>query len=178
MSNPKKLELKKETVKTIAQKLKDAKGVYLTDFQGITVEQVNELRRTFDKDKVEYKVVKNSILHFALKEVFPDYDFDMALKGNTSVVFSFKDPVSPAKTINEFFKKYKNPKAKRAIVEGKIFDQKSVEKLADIPSKEELMRNLVGSMQSPIYNFVYVLNGIISNFVYTVDAIKQKKEGN
>jgi large subunit ribosomal protein L10 len=65
-----------------------------------------------------------------------------------------------------------------AIVDGKFFDQKAVDKLAEIPSKEELLSNLVGSIQAPIYNFVWTLNGIISEFVYTVEAIKQKKENN
>lgn len=178
MGNPKKLELKKQTVKTIAQKLKDAKGVYLSDFKSMTVEQVNELRRTFDKDKIEYKVIKNSTLYFAFKDVFPEEKIDVALKGNTSVAFSYGDPVTPAKTLKEFFKKYKNPKTKMAIVDGKFFDQKAVDKLAEIPSKEELLSNLVGSIQSPIYNFVWALNGIISEFVYTVEAVKQKKENN
>lgn len=175
MGNPNKLQKKQETVHEIAQRLTRAKGVYLADFKGMTVEQINELRRTFDKAGIEYKVVKNNLLYFAFKEVYPNDDVDVALKGNTGVAFSYADSVSPAKVIKDFAKKYKRPLPKLAMVEGKMFDAKSVDRLAEVPSREELLSILVASLQSPISSFVYALNGIISEFVYTVEAVKQKK---
>ncbi|PIP13923.1 MAG: 50S ribosomal protein L10 [bacterium (Candidatus Stahlbacteria) CG23_combo_of_CG06-09_8_20_14_all_34_7] len=175
MGNQNKLQKKQETVHEIAQKLTRAKGVYLADFKGISVEKINELRRTFDKSEIEYKVVKNTLLYFAFKEVYPNENIDIALRGNTGVAFSYGDSVSPAKVIKEFVKKYKLLNPKIAVLEGKFFNAKMVDKLAEVPSKEELLSLLVASLQSPISSFVFVLSGIISEFVYTVEAIKQKK---
>jgi len=176
MSNPQRMNEKKETVKTVAQKMKDAKAVYFAEFKGMTVEQVNEFRRTLDKEGVEYKVIKNNILHFAAKEAFPDKDFSSALKGNTGLALAFQDPVTPARVMKEFKAKYKVPNPKLALVEGNIFDAASINRLADLPSREGLLSILVSTIQSPISSFVYALSGIIGEFVYTVEAVKQKKE--
>ncbi|HAV93185.1 TPA: 50S ribosomal protein L10 [candidate division WOR-3 bacterium] len=175
MGNPKKIQKKQETVREIAQKLTRAKGIYLVDYKGMTVEQVNDLRRTFDKSGIEYKVVKNTLLYFAFKEVFPNDNIDVALKGTTGAAISYDDSVSPARVIKDFIKKYKLPQPKIAVVEGKVFDAKAVDRLAEVPSKEVLLSTLVASLQSPISSFVFALNGIISEFVYTVEAVKQKK---
>ncbi|MGE3062986.1 MAG: 50S ribosomal protein L10 [bacterium] len=176
MGNPNKLKKKQETVHEIAQRLTRAKGVYLADFKGMSVLQINDLRRTFDKAGIEYKVVKNTLLYFAFKEIYPNDSVNVALKGNTGVAFSYGDSVSPAKIIKDFVKKYKLPTPKMAMVEGKMFDGKAIDRLADVPSREELLSTLVGSLQSPISSFVFALNGIISEFVYTVEAVRQKKE--
>ena len=176
MGNPNNLKKKQETVHEIAQRLTRAKGVYLADFKGMTVKQIDELRRTFDKAGIEYKVVKNNLLYFAFKEVYPDDSIEVALKGNTAVAFSYEDSVTPARVIKDFVKKYKLPVPKVAMVEGKMFDGKAVDRLADVPSREELLSSLVGSLQWPISSFVFALSGIISEFVYTVEAVKQKKE--
>lgn len=175
MGNPKILEKKQAIITEIAQRIEESQGVYFSDFKGMTVDQINELRRTFDKEEVGYKVYKNTYISFALKEK-PYHDkVTSVLKGNTSMAFS-KDPVAPARIIKEFFGKYKLPIAKAAIVEGKFFDKKGVDAISSLPSKEELLSQLVAGIQSPISGLVYTLGGIMSEFVYTVQAVKEQKE--
>lgn len=176
MGNPKILEKKQAIITEIAQRIEESQGVYFSDFKGMTVEQINELRRTFDKESVGYKVYKNTYIAFALKEKPYSEKVNKVLKGNTSVAFSKDDPVAPARIIKEIFTKYKLPIAKAAIVEGKFFDKTGVDKIASLPSKEELLSQLVAGIQSPISGLVYSLGGIINEFVYTVQAVKEQKE--
>jgi len=176
MGNPDIIKKKKEIIEEIAKKLEKSQGVYFSNFKGMSAEQVNEMRRMFDKENVEYKVYKNTYISFALK----DSDIFEKLKdvfiGNTSIAFSYDDPVAPARVIKDFMKKYKLPKPKAAIVEGKFFDAKGVEEIAKLPSKDVLLSQVVAGIQAPISGFVFTLNGILSDFVYTLQAIKEKKD--
>ncbi len=176
MGNPKIIEKKKQIIDEIAQKLEKANAVYFADFKGMTVRQVNEMRRTFDKDNIEYKVYKNSYISFAMKDS-PMFDkISSILAKNTALALTYDDPVSPARVLKDIQKKYDKPSIKAAIVEGKYFDSKGVKAIADLPSKEVLLSQLVAGVQSPITGLVYSLSGILGSFVYTVEAIKNKKE--
>ncbi|MDY6787313.1 MAG: 50S ribosomal protein L10 [candidate division WOR-3 bacterium] len=178
MGNPKIIEKKKKIVEEIAQKFEEAQGIYFTDFKGMNVAQVNEMRRAFDEQDVEYKVYKNSYISFAVKGTSMEENLGEKFIGNTSIALSYEDPVSPARVIKEISKKYKRPRIKSAFLEGRFFDEESIKKVADLPSRDVLLSQAVAGIQAPISSFVYTLGGILSNFVYTVEAVKNKKEEN
>ena len=176
MSNPKIIEEKKRVIDEIARKFEKASGVYFTDFKGMNVKQVNEMRREFDKEEVEYKIYKNNYISFALKEDSNYDEINKCLIGNTSLAITYTDPIAPARVMKGFNKKYKLPFVKAAVIEGKFFDAVGVKAIANLPSKDELLSQMVAGIQAPISGLVFTLGGIINNFVNTIDAIKQKNE--
>lgn len=167
----------------IVAKLKDqltsAKGVVLTGYKGLTVAQDTELRRELRANGVTYHVVKNTMLRLAAQEAGIE-GLDSHLEGTTAFAFSAEDAVAPAKIICGFMKKNKLEEAgvltvKVGMVEGKVIDEKEVKALASLPSREELIAKLLGSMNAPIANSVNVLQGIIRNAVYVLEAVRAQK---
>ena len=172
---------KKETVvDEIKGWLTSAKGVVLTSYRGLDVATDTQLRRELRAAGVQYKVVKNTMLRIAAKKAGIE-GLDSHLEGTTAMAFSAEDAVAPAKVISEFIKKNKLEDKgiltiKVGMVEGKVIDVAGVKALANLPSREELVAKLLGSMNAPIANFVGVLSAVIRNFVGVVDAIREKKE--
>ena len=170
---------KQAIVAELAEQLKSAKGVVLTGYKGLTVAQDTELRRELREAGVTYHVVKNTMLRLAAKEAGVE-GLDEHLEGTTAFAFSAEDAVAPAKVICGFIKKNKLDEAevltvKVGMVEGKVIDVKEVKALASLPSREELIAKLLGSMNAPISNTVNVLQGVIRNAVYVLDAIRAQK---
>lgn len=124
---------------------------------------------------VKYMVAKNTFIRIAAKEAGIE-GLDAYLEHNTAVAFSAEDPVAPAKILNDFSKDHKALEIKAGILDGKVIALDEVKALAELPSREELLAKLVGSMQAPISGLVNVLQGTIRNFVYTLEAVRQKKE--
>ena len=120
-------------------------------------------------------VAKNTFIRIAAKEAGIE-GLDAYLEHNTAVAFSAEDPVAPAKILNDFSKDHKALEIKAGILDGKVIALDEVKALAELPSREELLAKLVGSMQAPISGLVNVLQGTIRNFVYTLEAVRQKKE--
>ncbi|MBQ9103714.1 MAG: 50S ribosomal protein L10 [Clostridia bacterium] len=167
-------EAKKVVVEEIKQKIQDAKSVVLVKFNGLTVAQDTELRREFSKNNVEYKVLKNTLIRRAFNDLGIT-DFDEDLNGPTSVAFG-SDETGAAKVIVEAAKKYENKVAvKCAFVEGGKVDEKGVQALAAMPSKEELIAKMLGSLQAPISNFVGVLSAMPRSLVIALNAVAEKK---
>ena len=174
MPSKKVLESKKQKVEELVQKIKDAKSIVFADYRGLTVEQDTQLRVALRKAEVDYKVVKNSLTRFALeKNGFEDAAKD--IKGPVSMAVSNSDVVAPAKVLNEFAEKYKELELKFGILEGKVIDAKEVEKIAKLPSKEELVARVLSGLNSPIYGFVSVLNANLRGLVVALNAIAEKK---
>lgn len=170
---------KQAIVAELAEQLKSAKGVVLTGYKGLTVAQDTELRRELREAGVTYHVVKNTMLRLAAKEAGVE-GLDEHLEGTTAFAFSAEDAVAPAKVICGFIKKNKLDEVevltvKVGMVEGKVIDVKEVKALASLPSREELIAKLLGSMNAPISNTVNVLQGVIRNAVYVLDAIRAQK---
>ena len=171
---------KQAIVAELAEQLKSAKGVVLTGYKGLTVAQDTELRRELREAGVSYHVVKNTMLRIAAKDAGIE-GLDEHLEGTTAFAFSAEDAVAPAKIICGFIKKNKLEETevltvKIGMVEGKVIDVKEVQALAALPSREELIAKLLGSMNAPIANTVGVLSGVIRNAVYVLDAIRAQKE--
>ena len=171
---------KQAVVAQLKEQLESAKGVVLTSYKGLTVAQDTELRRELREAGVSYHVVKNTMLRIAAKEAGIE-GIEEHLEGTTAFAFSTEDAVAPAKVICGFIKKNKLEDAevltvKVGIVEGKVIGVDEVKALAALPSREELIAKLLGSMNAPISNTVNVLQGVIRNAVYVLDAIRSQKE--
>lgn len=171
---------KQAVVAQLKEQLESAKGVVLTSYKGLTVAQDTELRRELREAGVSYHVIKNTMLRIAAKEAGIE-GIEEHLEGTTAFAFSTEDAVAPAKVICGFIKKNKLEDAevltvKVGMVEGKVIGVDEVKALAALPSREELIAKLLGSMNAPISNTVNVLQGVIRNAVYVLDAIRSQKE--
>ena len=162
-------------VSEVAESLNQAKGVYLTDFTGLNVEDMNELRKTFRESSIQFRVVKNTLARRSVEEAGYEGLLEY-LSGPTAFAFTNTDPSMPARIINEFAKKKEKPKIKALIFEGEIIDSAQVERIANLPPREVLVAKLLGTLNAPLTNLASTLNGIISKFVRTLHAIKEQKE--
>jgi large subunit ribosomal protein L10 len=169
------LQLKKEVVKGISEKVKAAKSIVLADYRGLTVEQDTELRNALRKAGVEYKVLKNTLTSLAMKENGLD-EMDAFLKGPTSVAMSDSDLIAPAKIMAEYAKKFEKLELKAGVVEGKIVDVDGIKKLAELPPREVLIARVLGGLNAPITGLVNVLNGNIRGLAIVLNAIAEKKQ--
>jgi large subunit ribosomal protein L10 len=171
---------KEAVVAEIKEQLSSAKGAVFTSYKGLTVAQDTKLRREMREAGITYKVIKNTMTRIAAKELGLE-GISEHLEGTTAIAFSTEDAVAPAKVICAFMKKNKLEEKgiltiKVGLVEGKVISDKEVKALASLPSREELIAKLMGSMNAPITNTVGVLQGVIRNAVYVLDAIRAQKE--
>jgi len=152
-----KIEMKKPVVEEISAKIKDAQSVVLVDYRGLTVEQDTKLRKELRDAGVTYKVYKNTMMTFAFKgtefEALAPY-----LEGPSAVAISTTDATASARILQKFAKTADKLEIKGGVVEGVVFDAAGMAKIAAIPSREELLSKLLGSLQSPITNFARVMN--------------------
>lgn len=168
-------EKKEQIVAEIKQKLADSSSAILIDYRGLTVEEVTQLRSEFRKNDVDYKVYKNTLTELAAKELGMD-DLTPFLKGPTAIAFGVKDPVAPAKILTESMKKLKKMQFKVGVVDGRIIDVNGIKALAELPSREELIAKMLGSMNAPISGLVNVLGGTMRSLLYALNAVKETKE--
>jgi large subunit ribosomal protein L10 len=154
-----KVELKQPIVEEIKNYTKDAKSIVLVDYRGLTVGQDTELRKKLREAGVVYKVYKNTFLNFAFKGTeFEELTKD--LQGPTAVAFGLDDATAPARIINDLVKKMPKLEFKSGVVEGAYYDSEGIKVIATIPSRDELISKLLGSLQSPITNLARVLKQI------------------
>ena len=154
-----KVEEKKPIVQEIKDNLDGAKSVVLVDYLGITVDQDTKLRRAAREAGVTYKVYKNTMVNLAIEGTeFADLTKD--LEGPTALAISKEDATAPARIVAKFAKDVKALSLKSGVVEGTYYDEAGINVIATIPSKEELLSKLLGSLQSPITNFARVINQV------------------
>lgn len=168
----------KETVVThLNSGIEEAGAVVLADFTGINVEQMTELRKRMREAGVNFTVVKNTLLRRALNEIGVEAEegiFDL-LNGPTAIAYC-ADEVAPAKILRDFSKENKGvPVLKGGLVSGRTFSGEQVIDLAGMPSREELLARVVGSMNSPLQGFVMVTSGVIRKFLYAVNATAESR---
>lgn len=154
-----KIEEKKPIVEEIANNVKDAQCVILVNYSGLTVEQDTILRKELREAGVLYKVYKNTMMNFAFKGT-PCESLSEHLHGTNALAISADDATAPARILAKYAKQYPALELVAGVVEGNYNDQAGVQALASIPSREELLGKLLGSIQSPISNFARVLNQI------------------
>lgn len=157
------LDAKKIVVEEIASKMREAKSFVLFDYVGINVEQATQMRKSFRENGVDCKVYKNTLIKLAAKECGYDEKVSNVLSGSTAIAFGMNDPVAPAKVAAKYVEEFKKMELKAGIVDGEFYDKAMVEKLATIPSKEELIAKMLGSMMAPLSGLARVLNAIAEN---------------
>jgi large subunit ribosomal protein L10 len=153
------VELKKQVVTEIADKLRDSKSTVVVDYRGLTVSQVTELRKQLREAGVDFKVYKNSLTRRASAEVGLE-GLNEHLTGPNAIAFSTEDVVAPAKIINEFAKKNDKLEIKAGVIEGNIASLEDVKALAELPSREGLLSMLLSVLQAPIRNLALATKAV------------------
>ncbi len=169
------IEVKKQIVLDIKEKMENAQGIVFYDYRGLTVAEVTELRNNFREAGVEYKVLKNSMLRRAA-DMLELEGLDEYLIGPTAVAFGFDDPVGPAKVLVEYTKKLKKTEIKAGVLDGRIIGLEEIQNLAELPSREQLLGMLAGTLNAPITGFARSLSGIICKLGYALNAVREQKE--
>ena len=165
---------KEQLVTELTTKIKGAKALYYTDFTGLNVKRMTDLRRRLKKAGVEYVVIKNTL---ALRSVNESGLVGPKLKGPTGLIIS-KDPVSAAKIITDFAKENEQrPAVKGGMLDGVSIDEAQVKKLASMPSRQQMLAELGAGLQSPLAAFVGALNGLLYMFAGALEALKTQREG-
>ena len=160
MPNAKVLESKKAIVDALADKMQNATSVVFVDYKGITVAQDTELRNKFREAGVEYSVVKNTLTRFAANKI-GFREFDELLNGTTAMASTTDDPIAPARIVSEFAKKNKNVlKIKGGLVEGKVQSVENLAAFGELPSKNALIAQVLGTFLAPISSLAFVLDQI------------------
>jgi len=167
-------EEKQKIVDDIKQKFQGATGVVLADYRGLTVSEVTSLRVELRQAGVEYRVLKNTMIRRAADEMGLQ-GLDPFLEGPTAVAFS-ADPVAPAKILSEYSKKNKNLTIKVGVLEGKVIDAEKIKDLANLPSREVLLSQVLAGMQGPLQGMVNVLQGPIRKLAYALEEVRKLKE--
>lgn len=170
-----KLEKKKEIVKDLNEKFSRSKVVIVTDYKGLDVTTINDLRRKLGEVEVEYKVVKNSLLIRAAEETDKELIKD-SFKGPSAVALSYDDPVAPAKVLTKFSEDNKKLEIKIGVMDGKVLDLNAIKALAKLPNREVLLGKLLGALCGVPTAFVRVLGALPAQFLNVLQAIKDQKE--
>jgi large subunit ribosomal protein L10 len=167
---------KQEAVKELNEVFQKATAAVLADYQGIDAPSITELRSTMRNSSVEFRVIKNTLAKLAAKNT-PFEGLDANFKGPVSVLLSFDDPVAPAKVLADCRKAdaKKTPKVICGMVEGKVISADEVKALADLPSREQLLSQMLSVFQGPTTNFAGVFSSLLRKLVGTLDAVREKK---
>ena len=165
---------KEAAVKELRDRLAASQNLFLTDYAGLTVEEITKLRGELRKDGNTYAVIKNTLFRIAAGDVAAQ--LEAFLNGPTGIVFAGEDPIAPAKALKTFSDGTKKVAVKAAYIDGRVVDAAQVAKLASLPSKTELIAKLVGSLASPLRGLVTVLSGNQSGLVRVLNQIREQKE--
>jgi large subunit ribosomal protein L10 len=164
------------TVASLRSLLDESEAILLTDYRGFTVAEKADLTRRLREAGAEYHVVKNTLFRLA----YGDRGADPAemVAGPTAIAFAAEDPVRPAKVVLDFIREKRKGTLKGGIVNGQVFDLDAMTRLSELPPKDQLLGQVVGSIQGPLAGLVFSLQGVLGNFVRTVQAVHdQKAEG-
>jgi len=162
---------KKKIIDELADKIKRQKILIFTNVAGVKVGEIQKLRRELKKEEVEYKVIKKTLINLALKQAKQEVDTSSFI-GSSALAFGYQEPVLPAKIIYNFSKEHLNLKILGGLMENRFLTPEEVIELAKIPSKQELIAKLIGSIQAPVSGLVNVLEGNFRNLLLIFKQIK------
>lgn len=165
-----------EAVENIKKVFMENEGIIFTDHSGLKAQDAVVIRDKLIGADSYLRIIKNTLGLIAAREVFSDIDLEEILIGPTSMVIVEKDIISAAKIVKEFSKELKALKIKAGILDSKFIDADSMEKMADLPSREVLLIQIVTAMQAPISGLINALSGITKNLVMVLDMVRSKKE--
>jgi large subunit ribosomal protein L10 len=169
-------EQKAEQVELLTEKLKKAKVAVLTDYRGLTVSQIQDLRGKLRTGNVEYRVVKNTLARRAA-EAAGYKDLESELKGPVAIAFGYDDLSLPPRLINEFVRTTRlKLDVVGGLVEGRVVNRDQIKQLADLQSREVLLAQLLGTLQSPVAQLVGIMQTPVQQLIGVLDAYKSKLE--
>lgn len=171
---PKTKAQKIEKVADLTQKLGRAKSVVFADYQGLTMNQLSDLRNKLRDNGAEFEITKNTLIKLALPTT--NYKLPTDLEGPTATLFSYEDEIAPIKILVKALKDAQKGAVKLGLLNNDILDALAITRLANLPTKLELQAKLVGSLSSPLYGMVNVLQGNLRNLVYALSAVMDKKQ--
>jgi large subunit ribosomal protein L10 len=170
---------KAAVIKTVQDRFARMTSAVFLDFKGLNVEAVTKLRDQFRKSGVEYRVVKNTLVHHAIKEHSWAKSLDKSLAGMTGIAWSYEDPSAAAKVVKAFRKDNDKLKVKAGLIEGQILTADAVEtQLATMPGKNELRATLLATLQAPAQQLLQQINAPAQNFVYLLKAKEEAASKN
>ena len=165
---------KDKKIESLKEKLSKAKVAVVTEYKGLTVEEITKLRRTLQKEEGDYTVTKNTLAKIAIKGT--EYEVLAAVfKGPTAIALGFKDEVSPAKVLEKFIKDTKKGEIIAAALDGKLLSKEETKALAKLPSREELYAKMLGCINSPASGIANATNGVLTQLVRTMAAVRDQK---
>jgi len=168
---------KVEVVDDLRTLVGQTQAAILTDYRGLSVAELTDLRKKLRGVDAEFRVVKNTLFKRAAADHMPVEELGDHLAGPTAIGFAKGDPVGAAKILVDFVRDHKAISLKAGVMDGRVLDVAQIETLSKIPPREVLIAQMLGSLNSPIAGLVGTLNGILSNFVFTLQAIADKQGG-
>lgn len=165
---------KTNKIQEIKNQLEKAQVAIVTEYRGLSVEEITNLRRKLQKEEGDYTVTKNTLAKIAVKGT----DFEVltdSFKGPIALAFGFKDQVSPAKVLASFIKEAKKGEIIAAALDGKLLSANEAKALATIPSKEEIYAKMLGCINSPASGIANATNGVLTQLVRTMAAVRDAK---
>ncbi|WP_251211915.1 50S ribosomal protein L10 [Adlercreutzia murintestinalis] len=164
----------KQMLTDIKADIEGCGAMWVVDYRGLSVKEIQLLRRAVRDADAQMKVYKNTIMHIALGELDCP-DMDAVLAGPSAFVFAGEDPVASAKVLRDFAKENENLEIKGGMMDGTFVDAAQVNEIASLPSREELIAKLLGTINNPLVKMVRVLNGPMEAFARVVSAIEGQK---
>lgn len=166
---------KEDFIKDFNDKLQQAKSIVFVHFDGLKVKEIEELRKLFRAEKIDYVVAKKTLLKKAFEKAgIENYD-PATFEKEVGVAFGIEDEVAPARIIQQFSKNHEALQAFGGVLENSFVGQEKVIELSRLPSKEELLAKVVGTINAPVSGFVNVLAGNLRKLVYVLSAVKDSK---
>lgn len=165
---------KQDKIEAIKEKVKDAKVAVVTEYRGLSVEEITNLRRELQKENGDYMVTKNTLAKIAVKGT----EFEVlgeVFKGPIAIAFGYEDQAAPAKILAKFIKEKKKGEIIAAAIEGQLLNADQAKALATIPSREELYAKMLGCINSPATGIAGAVNAVMSSLVRAVDAVAKQK---
>lgn len=169
-------EQKQQIVAELEEKIRKSSALYFVDFATMTVDRDWALRDELRKKGIEYRVARNTLILRALQNV-GGYDIDAKkLFGQTAVIFATdKDPISPAKILRDFSAKDEKPRLKVAVVEGAMYPGTALKTIADLPTREEIIAGILGSIDAPVSGIVGAINAVMRDVASLIEEVAKKR---
>lgn len=169
-------EKKHEIVAELTEKLEKASGYFLIDFAGISAQEAVTIRREFHDASAEFKVAKNTLIRRVLKDndEFENIPSDVFV-GSTAIAFGYDTPIAAAKVIKKFFDKDKKLKLKAAIIEGQVYEGSRLKEVSELPSREDMIAGIVGSIHAPISGIVGSVNAVMRDVASLIEEVAKKQ---
>lgn len=170
---------KPEKIQAVAEMKKlfdDAGSYFITDYQGLNVADMTELRKNLRENNVRYLIAKNTLMKIAAKDAGVPDTVIGELKGPTAIAFTSEDAAPAAKILHDSYKKKELPRVKVFVVEDDIYNGEDLKRLADLPSRDILLSMVVASVEAPFTSLIGSIDGFFRKLVGTVDALAEKKK--